>query len=61
MRNQIHTDAKTTDRGVVAVLDKGSSLTPCVNKAIAAITADGTLAQIQDQWLSSVAKAPVLK
>jgi polar amino acid transport system substrate-binding protein len=43
------------------VLDKGSSLTPCVNKALAALKADGTLAQIQDKWLSSVAKAPVLK
>jgi len=43
------------------VLDKGSSLTPCVNKALGALKADGTLAQIQDKWLSSVAKAPVLK
>lgn len=34
------------------VLDKGSPLTPCVNEAIAAITADGTLAAITDEWIT---------
>jgi polar amino acid transport system substrate-binding protein len=41
------------------VLAKGSSLTPCVNGAIAAITADGTLAAITKEWLSDKASAPV--
>jgi polar amino acid transport system substrate-binding protein len=43
------------------VLDKGSSLTPCVDKALAALTSSGKLAQIQDQWLSQLSHAPILK
>jgi polar amino acid transport system substrate-binding protein len=35
----------------VAVLDKGSSLTACVNKAVEAIKADGTLEQIRQEWI----------
>lgn len=34
------------------VLDKGSALTACVNEAIAAITADGTLAAITEEWVT---------
>jgi polar amino acid transport system substrate-binding protein len=43
------------------VLAKGSKLTPCVNKAITALTRDGSLRRIQTEWLSSKADAPVLK
>jgi polar amino acid transport system substrate-binding protein len=43
------------------VLDKDSSLTPCVNTAIDALKADGTLAGIEKKWLSDVVGAPVLK
>jgi polar amino acid transport system substrate-binding protein len=43
------------------VLAKGSPLTGCVDKAIAALKAKGTLAQIQQTWLSDKANAPVLK
>jgi polar amino acid transport system substrate-binding protein len=43
------------------VLAKGSSLTPCVDKAIASLRADGSLQRIQGKWLSQVAQAPVLK
>ncbi len=43
-----------------AVLDKGSPLTNCVSKAVDALKADGTLAQIEKQWLAE-AGAPVLK
>ena len=43
------------------VLPKGSSLTPCVDRAIASLKADGTLKQIEQKWLSQVAQAPVLK
>jgi polar amino acid transport system substrate-binding protein len=34
------------------LLDKGSSLTPCVNAALAALKADGTLAAIVDEWIA---------
>ena len=43
------------------VLAKNSPLTDCVNKAIQAITADGTLAQITQTWLADKANAPVLQ
>jgi polar amino acid transport system substrate-binding protein len=43
------------------VLAKGSTLTPCVDQAIQAITADGTLAQITQTWLADKANAPVLQ
>ena len=35
-----------------AVLDKDSPLTACVNEAIVAIKADGTLAAITDEWIT---------
>ncbi len=41
------------------VLEKGSTLTSCINGAIAAITADGSLAAITTEWLSDKAAAPV--
>jgi polar amino acid transport system substrate-binding protein len=43
------------------LLTKGSPITGCVSAAVDAITADGTLAAIEDQWLASGAGAPVLK
>ena len=43
------------------VLDKGSSLTPCVNKALNVLRSNGTLASIQQRWLSNLEHAPVLK
>jgi polar amino acid transport system substrate-binding protein len=42
------------------VLAKGSSLTACVNTAIAALKTDGTLDAITKEWLSDKANAPVL-
>ena len=42
------------------VLDKGSSLTACVNSALAAMKADGSLAAIVQQWITSQG-APELK
>jgi polar amino acid transport system substrate-binding protein len=42
------------------LLTKGSPLTPCVNTAIAAIHADGTLAAITEQWIANQG-APALK
>jgi polar amino acid transport system substrate-binding protein len=43
------------------LLEKGSGLTPCVDKAIDALKADGTLAALEKQWLSETVDVPVLK
>ncbi|KPI26211.1 ABC-type transporter, periplasmic subunit family 3 [Actinobacteria bacterium OV320] len=43
------------------VLDKGSSLTSCVSGAVDALRENGTLAKIEQQWLSDAVDAPVLK
>lgn len=45
-----------------AVLNLGSPLTPCVNQAIAALKADGTLEQIRQKWIvSTEGDVPELK
>lgn len=43
------------------VLEKDSSLTSCVNEAIAALREDGTLDSLQQEWLADKASAPVLE
>lgn len=43
------------------VLDKGSPLTACVSRAVDTLREDGTLAELQQQWLDEAAQAPVLK
>ena len=43
------------------VLDKGSALTSCVSGAVDALRTDGTLASLQQQWLTEAGSAPVLK
>jgi polar amino acid transport system substrate-binding protein len=43
------------------VLAKDSPLTACVDKAVTALRDDGTLDQIQQEWLADKANAPVLK
>ncbi|HEY8474114.1 MAG TPA: ABC transporter substrate-binding protein [Natronosporangium sp.] len=43
------------------VLDKDSPLTDCVSQAVDALRADGTLAQLEQQWLADVADAPELR
>ncbi|MFJ5777157.1 ABC transporter substrate-binding protein [Streptomyces sp. NPDC093094] len=43
------------------VLDKGSVLTACVSDAVDALREDGTLARIEQEWLSDAVDAPVLK
>ncbi|MEV5428731.1 ABC transporter substrate-binding protein [Streptomyces sp. NPDC052701] len=43
------------------VLDRGSALTPCVTRAVDALREDGTLARIEQRWLSDAVDAPVLK
>jgi len=43
------------------VLTKDSALTTCVDKAVTALGDDGTLDQIQQEWLADKANAPVLQ
>jgi polar amino acid transport system substrate-binding protein len=43
------------------VLQKGSGLTTCVNKAIDKLWANGTIKQLQQTWLSKATGAPVIK
>ena len=43
------------------VLEKGSSLTSCVNAAIGALKTDGALDTITKEWLSDKASAPVIQ
>ncbi|HEX3792188.1 MAG TPA: transporter substrate-binding domain-containing protein [Pseudonocardiaceae bacterium] len=44
-----------------AVLDKGSPLTPCVSAAVQSMRADGSLANLTNQWLTQAGSAPVLQ
>lgn len=43
------------------LFDKGSELVACVNGAVAALTADGTLAELETKWLSDAADVPELQ
>ncbi len=43
------------------LLTKGSGLTSCVDKAVDALRANGTLAALNKQWIASAASVPVLK
>jgi len=43
------------------VLEQDSPLTPCVDAAIATLREDGTLEEIQQEWLSDKVDAPVLE
>ncbi len=52
-------DAEPEQFGML--FEKGSSLVACVNEALAVLEADGTLAAIQQQWLSDVVDVPVLQ
>lgn len=44
-----------TDEGYGMVFEKGSPLLACVNGALQALTDDGTLQQLQDEWLPELA------
>jgi polar amino acid transport system substrate-binding protein len=56
---QLPTAAKGDEFGLV--LDKGSKLTAKVTAAVDALRADGTLAKLEEKWLTTSAGAPVLK
>jgi polar amino acid transport system substrate-binding protein len=42
-------------------LEKGNPLVTCINSALSTLKANGTLAAIQQKWLSDEVKVPVLK
>ena len=42
------------------LFEKGSELLPCVNEALATLTDDGTIAELEQQWLSDVVSVPEL-
>jgi polar amino acid transport system substrate-binding protein len=43
-----------------ALLDLHSPLTACVDRAVKAITANGTLARLSTKWLTQAGRAPVI-
>lgn len=43
------------------LFEEGNPLVDCVNEALASLRDDGTLAAIQDEWLSQAVDAPVLE
>jgi polar amino acid transport system substrate-binding protein len=43
------------------LFEEGNTLRDCVNEALASLKADGTLAQLQQQWLAQKTSAPVLE
>ncbi len=44
-----------------ALLEKDSSLTPCVSAAIDSLRESGELAEIEEEWLSEAQDAPILE
>jgi polar amino acid transport system substrate-binding protein len=43
------------------LFEKGSALVPCVNAALAALEGDGTLAEMEQKWLSDAVSVPELQ
>lgn len=43
------------------LFEQGSELLPCVNRALETLKEDGTLADIEEQWLSDVVSVPELQ
>ena len=43
------------------LFEKGNPLRDCVNEALGIMTADGTLQQIEQTWLSTEVEVPVLQ
>jgi polar amino acid transport system substrate-binding protein len=43
------------------VFEDGSELVPYVNEALAAMIADGTLAELQEKWLPGTSEVPVIQ
>jgi polar amino acid transport system substrate-binding protein len=43
------------------VVEEGNPLRDCINEALATLDEDGTLAEIEDEWLSQATGAPVIE
>ncbi|MDQ2675609.1 MAG: ABC transporter substrate-binding protein [Actinomycetota bacterium] len=43
------------------LLEKDSPLTPCVSQAVDSLSESGELAEIEEEWLSAEAEAPILE
>ena len=43
------------------LFEKGSPLVECVNHALANVESDGTLAELEQRWLSDVVGVPELR
>jgi polar amino acid transport system substrate-binding protein len=43
------------------LFEKGNPLVNCANQALTTLKAQGTLADIEDRWLSQVVNVPALK
>ena len=52
-------EGETEEFGLL--FEKGSELVPCVNDALATLRDSGTLADLEQQWLSDVVDVPVLQ
>jgi polar amino acid transport system substrate-binding protein len=57
---QVPQPAGSTPEQFGLLLDKDSPLTSCVSEAVDALRANGTLADLESQWLADVAGAPEL-
>jgi polar amino acid transport system substrate-binding protein len=57
---QVPQPAGSTPEQFGLLLDKDSPLTECVSEAVDALRADGTLADLEAEWLADVAGAPEL-
>jgi polar amino acid transport system substrate-binding protein len=56
---QFPTQGETEQFGLL--FEQDNPLVDCVNEALASLKEDGTLAEIQDRWLSQAVSAPVLE
>jgi polar amino acid transport system substrate-binding protein len=52
-------EGETEEFGLL--FERGSELVPCVNDALASLRDSGTLADLEQQWLSDVVDVPVLR
>jgi polar amino acid transport system substrate-binding protein len=51
----------SADEHLGLLFEKGSPLVDCANLALAEMTADGTLQQLQDKWLADYLAVPVIQ
>jgi polar amino acid transport system substrate-binding protein len=54
-------DSPGTPEHFGLLLEKGSPITTCISQAVSALDTAGTLKQLETQWLTASAGAPVLQ